>query len=100
MVDLFCKNMGVRRQVSEADNQASNGKAERMHQTLMILVRSMIFGSGLMGLFTKTDADVNIERYEARMLACGNEQWFGKDYTLTFAARMVMTKGKVILALK
>ncbi|OWY92589.1 hypothetical protein PHMEG_00038351, partial [Phytophthora megakarya] len=30
-VDLFCKKTGVTRQKSEADNQASNGKAGRMH---------------------------------------------------------------------
>lgn len=48
---------------------------------------------------TKTDADGNIERYKARMVACGNEQSFGKVYTLTFAAVMDMTTGKVILAL-
>ncbi|CAI5709712.1 unnamed protein product [Peronospora destructor] len=47
VVDPFCKNTGVRRQVPEADNRASNGKAERMHQTVMNMVRSMIFGSGL-----------------------------------------------------
>nr|CCA23978.1 OSIGBa0134J07.9 putative [Albugo laibachii Nc14] len=45
--DPFCKYAGVRHQVSEPDNQAPNEKAERMHQTLMNMVRSMIFGSGL-----------------------------------------------------
>uniref|UniRef100_A0AAV1UYA7 Reverse transcriptase Ty1/copia-type domain-containing protein n=1 Tax=Peronospora matthiolae TaxID=2874970 RepID=A0AAV1UYA7_9STRA len=48
---------------------------------------------------TKTDADGNIERCKARMVACGNEQSFGKDYTLTFAAVMDMKTGKVILVL-
>ena len=38
---------GVSRQVSEARNQASNGKAERMHRTIMNMVRSMLFASGL-----------------------------------------------------
>ena len=37
----------MRRQVSEAGNQASNGKAELLHQTEMNTARSMIFGSGL-----------------------------------------------------
>ena len=46
-VELFCKEAGVRRQISEAKNQASNGKAERMHMTIMNLVRSIIFGSSL-----------------------------------------------------
>ncbi|POM64350.1 Hypothetical protein PHPALM_20125, partial [Phytophthora palmivora] len=32
-VDPFCKSTGVRSQKSEAGNQASNGKAERMHRT-------------------------------------------------------------------
>nr|CCA27595.1 GagPol polyprotein putative [Albugo laibachii Nc14] len=47
VVDPFCKSEGVCRQISEADNQVSNGKAERMHQTIMDMVRSMIFGSQL-----------------------------------------------------
>uniref|UniRef100_A0AAV1T508 Uncharacterized protein n=1 Tax=Peronospora matthiolae TaxID=2874970 RepID=A0AAV1T508_9STRA len=46
-IDLFCKRTGVARQVSEARNQASNGKAERMHQTLLNLARSMMFASAL-----------------------------------------------------
>lgn len=47
VVDFFCKRSGVGRQVSEAENQDSNGKAERMHQTMMDMVPSMVFGSGL-----------------------------------------------------
>ena len=46
-VDIFCKKEGVRRQISEAENQASNGKAKRMHRTVMNLVRSMIFGNSM-----------------------------------------------------
>ena len=46
-VDLFCKRTGVARQVSEARNQASNGKAERMHRTVLNMDRSMIFASRL-----------------------------------------------------
>lgn len=46
-VDLFCKRTGVARQVSEARNQASNGKAERMHRTVLNMARSMIFASRL-----------------------------------------------------
>uniref|UniRef100_A0AAV1VI13 Integrase catalytic domain-containing protein n=1 Tax=Peronospora matthiolae TaxID=2874970 RepID=A0AAV1VI13_9STRA len=42
-VDLFCERTGVARQVSEARNQASNGKAERMHRTVLNLARSMMF---------------------------------------------------------
>eukprot|EP00644_Phytophthora_capsici_P010110 jgi/Phyca11/120426/e_gw1.41.246.1 len=34
-VDEFCKITGVARQKSEAKNQAANGKAERMHRTVM-----------------------------------------------------------------
>lgn len=37
-VDLFCKKTGVTRQASEARNQASNGKAERMRRTLADLM--------------------------------------------------------------
>ena len=43
--DVFCKATGVSRQISEASNQASNGKAERMHRTVMNMVRSMVFVS-------------------------------------------------------
>ncbi|GMF46823.1 unnamed protein product [Phytophthora fragariaefolia] len=35
VVDSFCKTAGVRGQVSEVDNQPSNGKSERMHWTIM-----------------------------------------------------------------
>ena len=48
---------------------------------------------------TKTDANGNIERYKARLVACGNEQRFGVDYGLTFAAVMDMGTVKIILAL-
>ena len=44
---LFCKRTGVSRQVSEAKYQASNGKAERMHRTMLNLVRSMMFACAL-----------------------------------------------------
>ena len=48
---------------------------------------------------TKTDAIGNVERYKARMVACGNEQSLGENYTLTFAAVMDMMTSKVILVL-
>lgn len=34
------------RQVSEGNNQASNGKAERMHRTVLNMARCVIFASG------------------------------------------------------
>ncbi|CAH0515364.1 unnamed protein product [Peronospora belbahrii] len=47
---------------------------------------------------TKTDADGAIERYKARLVACGNEQLFGVDCGLTFAAVMELSiTVKVIL---
>ncbi|POM68328.1 Integrase catalytic core protein [Phytophthora palmivora] len=46
-VDLFCKTTGVARQRSEANNQASNGKAERMHRTVINMARCMVFACGL-----------------------------------------------------
>nr|CCA20623.1 hypothetical protein PITG_05283 [Albugo laibachii Nc14] len=48
---------------------------------------------------TETDANGDIERYKARLVACVNEQLFGVDYTLTFAAVMDLSKVKVILVL-
>ena len=47
VVSLFCKQTGVRRQVTEAGTPQSNGKAERMSRTVFNMVRSRIFGSGL-----------------------------------------------------
>ncbi|OWZ01374.1 hypothetical protein PHMEG_00027252 [Phytophthora megakarya] len=35
VLDPFCGDAGVRRQISEGSNQASNGKAERMHRTIL-----------------------------------------------------------------
>jgi hypothetical protein len=46
---------------------------------------------------TKTDADGAIERFKARLVACGNEQLYGIDYNLTFAAVMELSTVKVIL---
>lgn len=48
---------------------------------------------------TKTSAQGDLERLKARLVACGNEQMLGVDYTLTFAAVMYLSTVKVILAL-
>ncbi|CAI5739085.1 unnamed protein product [Peronospora destructor] len=48
---------------------------------------------------TKTDANGAVERLKARLVACGNEQVVGIDYSLTFAAVMEMSTMKVILGL-
>uniref|UniRef100_A0AAV1UQN3 Integrase catalytic domain-containing protein n=1 Tax=Peronospora matthiolae TaxID=2874970 RepID=A0AAV1UQN3_9STRA len=48
---------------------------------------------------TITDAHGDLERYKARLVACGNEQVFRIDYQLTFAAVMDMSTVKVIIAL-
>ena len=48
---------------------------------------------------TKTDANGAVERLKARLVACGNEQVFGIDYGITFAAVMDMSTVKVILGL-
>ena len=45
--NVFFKNSGVARQVSEAKNQATNGKAERMHRTVLNMTSDIIFASGL-----------------------------------------------------
>uniref|UniRef100_A0AAV1T1T2 Integrase catalytic domain-containing protein n=1 Tax=Peronospora matthiolae TaxID=2874970 RepID=A0AAV1T1T2_9STRA len=42
-LELFYKDTGIARQVSGPRNQASNGKAERMHRTIMNMVRSLLF---------------------------------------------------------
>ena len=46
-VDWFCEKTGIACQTSEARNQASNGKAERMHRTILNMARCMQFGCGL-----------------------------------------------------
>ena len=46
-VDLFCKKSGGAMQRIEARNQASNGKAERMHRIIINMARCMIFASKL-----------------------------------------------------
>ena len=48
---------------------------------------------------TKTTADGGLYWHKARLVACGNEQVFGVDYALTFAAVMDMITVKAILAL-
>uniref|UniRef100_A0AAV1UVG8 Reverse transcriptase Ty1/copia-type domain-containing protein n=1 Tax=Peronospora matthiolae TaxID=2874970 RepID=A0AAV1UVG8_9STRA len=48
---------------------------------------------------TKTYAQGDLERQKARLVACGNEQVIGVDYTLTFAAVMDLSTVEVILAL-
>ncbi len=46
-IDLFCERTGIARQCTEADNPASNGKAERMHHTVLNMARCMIFNCRL-----------------------------------------------------
>ena len=46
-IDVICKTTGVLRQVNETNNQASNGKYERMHRALIDMVRRIFFASGL-----------------------------------------------------
>nr|CCA19525.1 GK15001 putative [Albugo laibachii Nc14] len=46
-IDLFCRDTGVARQITEAGNQAGNGKAARMHRTVMNMVRCMIYSCDL-----------------------------------------------------
>nr|CCA26579.1 conserved hypothetical protein [Albugo laibachii Nc14]CCA27303.1 conserved hypothetical protein [Albugo laibachii Nc14] len=50
-VDPFCKSAGVRRYVSEAENQALNGNADRMHRTELNMARCMLFANGLPLIF-------------------------------------------------
>uniref|UniRef100_A0AAV1TKG9 Integrase catalytic domain-containing protein n=1 Tax=Peronospora matthiolae TaxID=2874970 RepID=A0AAV1TKG9_9STRA len=42
-LDVFCKGTGVTPHICERVNQASNGKAEKMHRTIMNMVRNMVF---------------------------------------------------------
>ncbi|POM61907.1 putative Pol Polyprotein [Phytophthora palmivora] len=46
----------------------------------------------------KIYADGRVERYRARLVARGDEQVYGVDYTFTFSAVLDLVSGKVILA--
>ena len=48
---------------------------------------------------TKTGADGEIKRHKARLVAYGNEQVLGVDYSITFVAVMDISTVKVVLAL-
>ena len=48
---------------------------------------------------TKMDAQGQVERFKARLVACGNEQRYGQDYFQTFAPVMELSAVKVILVL-
>ncbi|DAZ96840.1 TPA: hypothetical protein N0F65_008271 [Lagenidium giganteum] len=50
-VDLFCEDVGIQRQKTEPNNSASNGKAERMHRTIVDKAWSMMFACGLPLIF-------------------------------------------------
>ena len=52
-----------------------------------------------MGIQEKRTSDGGIERYEARLVACGNEQVLGMNFLLKFAAVLDMTSAKAILAI-
>ncbi len=39
-IDLFCERTGIARQRTEAENPSSNGKAERMHRTVLHMADS------------------------------------------------------------
>ncbi|GMF43846.1 unnamed protein product [Phytophthora fragariaefolia] len=47
----------------------------------------------------KRDSNGSVLCYKARLVACGNERILGVNYTLTFAAVLEMTSGKVIFVL-
>ncbi|OWZ15171.1 hypothetical protein PHMEG_00011234 [Phytophthora megakarya] len=67
-VDPFCKVTSVRRQISKAENQASNGKAERMHRTVLNMARCVLFASEL-PLYFWVDA-VEYTTYVLNRSAC------------------------------
>ena len=48
---------------------------------------------------SKTDANGDIERYMAQLVVYENEQVFGVDYNLTFAAVVDLVTVKLILVL-
>ena len=48
---------------------------------------------------TKTNADGSIERRKGRLVACGNEQIFGVNYTATFSAVMDNVSSKFVIAM-
>ncbi|KAG3093818.1 hypothetical protein PC121_g3225 [Phytophthora cactorum] len=51
------------------------------------------------GVYKTKDAEGHIEHLKARLAACGNEQEFGVDYGIKFAAVTEMVSVKLILVL-
>ena len=47
----------------------------------------------------KHTSDGGVERYKARLVACGNEQMLGVNFLLTFAAVLDITSAKAIFAI-
>ena len=47
----------------------------------------------------KTSADGNVERFKSRIVACGNEQVYGKHYLIKFSPTLSMSTGYFILGL-
>ncbi|CEG45455.1 FOG: Transposon-encoded proteins with TYA, reverse transcriptase, integrase domains in various combinations [Plasmopara halstedii] len=78
----------------ELDSLKQNGTWKPVMKTedLKILNTKWLFK-------TKTNAQGEIERHKARMVACGNEQVFGEDFMLTYAPVMEIISAKVILAM-
>ena len=76
-VDLLCRISGVVRQVSEARNQASNGKTERMHRTVLNMASSMICGREL-PLHLRGDG----VEYSAYILNLSPTKWIHKSASL------------------
>jgi hypothetical protein len=50
-------------------------------------------------LKTKLDANGKIERFKARLVACGNEQQYGVNYEDTFAPVLDLATARLVLAL-
>lgn len=48
---------------------------------------------------TKRHADSSLERYKARLVACGNEQSHGDGCKMTFSAGRNMTTAKIVVPL-
>lgn len=100
-LNKYCATLGIRRQISEPRNQASNGKAERMHRTLLNMARSMVFTANLEFQFwgdvliyrtqvTSRDA----KRQDARLVESGylrikmySTREFGKELVTARQAR-------------
>ncbi|KAJ8577072.1 hypothetical protein ON010_g2131 [Phytophthora cinnamomi] len=94
--------IGVGNTVSEADKKIfaeTTRSSEKQKRAEAMTAEIMALEINGWDYKTKTDASGTVEKDKAGLVACGNEQRFDVNYTLTFAAFMDLGNVKVALCL-